>query len=254
LASQSEIELIFCASGNKRFAEIAIKSGFLYGAQLPNTIYFQPYFADQDWKEPDRDGYMDALRFHGPHMATVLDWEFPEQLPDVLGWAEEAAEHVDVVVVIPKVIGGVKQIPEKIGGKRVRLGYSVPSSYGSTRVPLTEFLGRPIHILGGSPQVQMCLAGASWRGRKLLLEAEALNVASVDCNYHMRMATSFNQFWTPGDAQYAKNRWWPTLREADGKRWGDGSSGADAPYEAFSRSCQNISKSWKRLGYKLKEG
>ena len=78
------MELIYCAAGNRRFAEIATSHGFRYGAQLPGTVYTDVaplYFADQDWKEPNRDKYMSALAQHRPHMATVLDWEREEQLP-----------------------------------------------------------------------------------------------------------------------------------------------------------------------------
>jgi hypothetical protein len=44
------MEIIFCAGGNRRFAEIAKNAGFLLGAQLPDTIYFPIQFADQNWK------------------------------------------------------------------------------------------------------------------------------------------------------------------------------------------------------------
>ena len=34
----TDIKLIYCAGGNKQFAETAIEAGFLYGAQLPDTV------------------------------------------------------------------------------------------------------------------------------------------------------------------------------------------------------------------------
>jgi hypothetical protein len=48
------MDIIYCAAGNKRYADIAIKHGMRYGAQLPNTVYHAPHFADQDWKQPGR--------------------------------------------------------------------------------------------------------------------------------------------------------------------------------------------------------
>jgi len=221
------IELIHCAGGNRRFYGIARDAGFLYGARLPDTVYGPLYFADQDWKRPNRARYMAALAECQPHMATVLDWEREEQLDEVLSWAEEAAQFVEVVVIVPKVIGSIGRIPERISGAAVRLGFSVPTRYGGTEVPLWEFGARPTHLLGGSPHRQMQLA------------LHGLNVISADGNYAHRMALKSCQFWTPGTARYARDRYWPRLEEADNARFGH-----DAFYEAFRRSCANIMQSW----------
>lgn len=222
------VELIYCADGNSRFAQIAIDAGFLYGAQLPNTVYHPVYFADQDWKRPNRQRYMAALEKHQPHMASVIDLERQEQLQDVLSWAEEAAQWVNVVMIIPKVFGIIPHLPRRIGGADVRLGYSVPTSHGGTEVPVWEFDGWPVHLLGGSPHAQMRLT-------------HYLRAESADGNYANKMATRYCQFWTPGNAK-AENRYWPRLWETDGKRWE-----ADAPYEAFRRSCENIVEAWRKL-------
>lgn len=231
--------LIYCSGGNRKFAKIATDVGFEYGAQLPDTVYFPLYFADQDWRNPDRERYMAALSEHRPAMATVLDWERQDQLSVVLDWAEEAAQYVERVLIIPKVIGGVSDIPRRIGGRDVVLAYSVPTRYAGTELPVWEFAGWPVHLLGGSPQAQMQL---------YLYLRHISDVVSVDGNYAQKMATKYCQFWVPGTANYAKNRWWPTLREAgNGELWGDGSDKADAPYEAFQRSCENIVQAWSEL-------
>lgn len=222
------VELIYCAGGNARFAQMAIDAGFLYGAQMPSTIYHPIYFADQDWKRPNRQRYMDALARHRPHMASVIDLERHDQLHDVLSWAEEAAQWVNVVMIIPKAFGIIPQLPRRIGGADVRLGYSVPTSHGGTEVPVWEFDGWPVHLLGGSPHAQMRLT-------------HYLRVESADGNMANKMATSRGHFWCNGNAK-AKDRYWPKLSETDGKRWE-----TDAPYEAFRRSCENIVEAWKKL-------
>jgi hypothetical protein len=174
---------------------------------------------------------MAELAAHNPYQATVLDLETDDQFNEVMEWAEEAIEHIERVVIIPKVIGIIPRIPRRIGGADVILGYSVPTRYAGTPVPLWEFGRRPVHLLGGSPKKQMYLC-------------HYLNVVSVDGNYAQKMATRYCQFWVPGTAYYARNRWWPTLREAnDGELW----DGDDAPYEAFKRSCQNMMKAWRNL-------
>ena len=227
--------LIYCAAGNARFTQIAVDAGWLYGAQLPGTVYTDVaplYFVDQNWKHPNREKYMQLLQQHRPDQATVLDLEREEQLPEVLSWAEEAAQFVQRVVIIPKAFGIIARIPASIGGVAVVLGYSVPTKYSGTATPVWEFERRPVHLLGGSPQAQIRLR-------------HYLNVVSADGNYANKMATRNCQFWMPGNARYAKNRFWPTTREADGKLWGDGSGNTDATHEAFRRSCINFMAAWK---------
>lgn len=221
------LEIIYCGGGNRRFAEIARDAGFLLGAQLPTqTVYFPIQFADQNWKRPNREQYMAALAKHKPHMASVLDLEYESQLDEVLGWAEGAAQFVEVVMIIPKVFGIISRLPKIIGGKAVRLGYSVPTSHGGTELPIWEFADWPVHLLGGSPQAQMRLT-------------YYLNVHSADGNMMMKMATQRCQYWTPGNARGAKDRFWPALDKTE--------TPVDAPYIAFERSCHNIMAAWRRL-------
>jgi hypothetical protein len=212
--------LIYCAGGNRRLAEIAAEAGFRCGAQLPDTIYLPLYFADQDWRRPDRQRYMAALAEHKPYMATVIDWERAEQLAEVLDWAEEASEHVSVVMVVPKVQGGIERLPARVGKAEVRLGYSVPSSYGASELMLTEFTERPVHLLGGNP----------WRQMEL---AHYLDVRSVDGNSHQGAAVRWCMVWT--------ERRWERLQVLEGTR-----RKVDAPYEAFRRSCVNIAAAWRK--------
>lgn len=209
-------ELIYCADGNKRFAQIAIDAGFLYGARLPHRGLHHPiHFADQDWKKPDRERYMSALAEHRPVMATVMDWEQEEQLAEVLDWAEEAAQYVERVLLIPKVIGGIEKLPRRIGGADVVLAYSVPTKYGGTFVPVWEFSGWPVHLLGGSPHKQFEMA-------------HYLDVVSVDGNYHQLMACKFCEYWKAGQ--------WHKVRPKQ----------KDNIYVAFERSCRNIMEMWQR--------
>jgi hypothetical protein len=230
------LEVIYCAAGNQRFVQIAREHGFLIGAQLPGTIYdthLPLWFADQDFKRPRYVAYIQALKKHRPYMASVLDIEEWRRLDEYLMRAEEISQYCTKVMLIPKVNGVIKHLPREINSKEVRLGYSVPTRFGGTTVPIAEFQDWPVHLLGGSPQIQMELA-------------PRFNTASLDGNYAQLM-TRYNQFWVPGNAHYAKNKYWPTLVEADGQKWGNGSKQADAPYEAFRRSCKNIMAMWNSV-------
>lgn len=151
--------LILCLGGNRRYPPLARRIGYDIGARLPGTVYAPLRFADQNWKKPNRDKYIAALARHRPETASVLDWEHHDQYDEVLSWAADAAQHVtESVIIVPKVVGGIDAIPRMIGGRRVILGYSVPTRHGGTDVPLWNFSGWPLHILGGSPRDQIHVA------------------------------------------------------------------------------------------------
>lgn len=214
--------LVFCRGGNRRMTEISLAAGYRYGAQLPDTIYYPPWFVDQNWRAPDRARYMRALAEHRPALATVLDWERDDQLPEVLDWAEEASQHAGRVVIIPKVQGGIERLPRRVGGADVVLGYSVPTRYGGTPLPAWEFAGWPIHLLGGSPQAQM----HTWQhltGVAEVVSADGSGTAT---------AAMHGVYWRAGG--------WVT-RDPDLPK------GTDLPYRAFERSCREVVAAWRIL-------
>lgn len=230
---------IYCADGNPRFGALAVQHGFKYGAQLPNTVYFSPYFCDQSWRMPNRPGYMTALKQHRPALATVLDLERMDQFDEVISWAQEAAQYVtEAVIIIPKVRGAIKKMPRTIGGVSVRLGYSVPTRFAGTTVPLTEFIDWPIHLLGGSPSSQLKLAGIG-EGNNRLFDAPALDVQSADGNYAQVMALRHGNWYAPTRPAWSSNGEWPRMDDLY-------SINEDMPYAAFRLSCINIQAAWRR--------
>jgi len=212
--------LIYCGGGNERFVKIALDVGFKYGAQLPDTIYGDLYFADQNWKNPKRDLYMRYLEKYSPKMATVLDFEHLDQKKDVLSWAEEASQFVENVLLVPKVSGTIKYLPKYINGKRVILAYSVPTRYGKTDVSIDEFAGWPMHLLGGTPKKQIHL----WKNISRIAD-----VVSIDGNYFRYKAVRFCEYWV------APGKWVP-----DGYK-----NKIDACYICFEKSCANIMSYWE---------
>lgn len=211
------MELIYCAGGNPRFAEIAVSNGMLYGAQLPCTTYQKVYFADQNWKKPNLEKYLNAIIMHKPSMATVLDYDYNVTLDDVLMWAEEISPYVDKIVIIPKVPGTISHIPTSINGKPVRIGYSVPTKYGATDVPIWEFGEREIHLLGGSPVNQLKIS-------------RYLNVKSADGNYLQKIA-HWGCFFD-GKRSYKKQSDYEYIEK-------------DLPYIVFEKSVKNFVKAWQ---------
>ena len=211
--------LIYCGGGNYNFYKIAIETGFKYGVQLPDQVHGELYFADQNWKVPDRKKYMLGLAKHKPHMATVLDLEFKQQFNEVIEWAEEASQYVDVIQIIPKVNSIIKKIPQHINGKQIILGYSIPTKFGKTDVPVKEFKNWEIHLLGGTPHKQFEV----WKEMKKICF-----IKSIDGNYYRLKATKFCEYWkSPG-------KW-----VADGYQ-----NKVNAHYECFKKSCLNIYEFW----------
>lgn len=217
--------LIFCADGSI-FATLALRYNIEYGCQVPNAAPIYPIaFADQDWKDPDRPAYMNALQKHKPDMATVLDFERPEQFDEVMSWAEEAAQHVrETVIIIPKFKGSIEMLPEQVKGKKVVLGYSVPTSFGGTPLPISAFGRRPVHLLGGSPQKQMELTAYC-------------NVVSVDANMTSKMATRQNSFFCAGFGPRGNSYF--TALSTVGHTLTVG-----AYVLAFEMSCMNVYSAW----------
>lgn len=221
------IRLIWCADGNARHSMIAHAAGWLYGARLParGLALLPLHMADQDWRRPDRARYMASLAKHRPALATVLDWEHPEQLSEVLSWAEEAAQYAtEAVLLIPKVPGGIPLLPRRIGDKDVWLAYSVPTSYGGSPVPLWELRGWTVHLLGGSPQAQR----DCWRYLRQIAD-----VRSADCNVAKKLATQRCCYWTRCTTRHG--HWQPI----------QGAVEVGAPDECVRRSVINIREAWE---------
>ena len=226
--------LIFCLAGNRTHMQIARDCGWEAGARLPGTLYEQHaplIFADQDWTAYQRAlaqspaaaakrraAYIQAVAAARPWMASVLDWEYADQLSEVLEWAHELAPHVARVMLIPKVVKQVDRLPNEIAGVPVVLGYSIPTSHGGTRCGLREFDGRRVHLLGGSPRQQLQAAQ---------LLAGRAELVSVDGNMCHR-ASGRGTYWQAG-------------------RWRNDGAHATTTTEALRRSLTHIRRDWMRL-------
>lgn len=218
--------IIYCGRSNNKLDPMAFALGFESGLRLPFTAHYPPVFADQDWNNPDRVRYMQAVQAVKPEMATVLDWERQEQKSEVFSWADEISNYVQTIIIIPKFVGAVEQIPETLNGHPIVLGYSVPTLHGSvpTELKIKEFGDRPVHLLGGQPQTQMMLY-------------RRMNVISVDCNYHARKANDYCERWT---GMFTDTRMWRTVSKL-------GAVGDNSHVLAFALSCGSIMQAWHKI-------
>ena len=169
---------------------IAVYSGLKYGTNSMATkpcprVGVGPFhdvvFVDNEYTDYDHARHVGAVAKYRPKYATVRDVMSREQcqaagiahypLAQILEWAAELERHADNVIVIPK-YDCLDNIPE-----RYVLGYSLPSSHGSTPLPVEAFRGRRVHLLGGS-----------WVTTRAALEDLGDDVVSFDNNWVLKVA------------------------------------------------------------------
>jgi hypothetical protein len=165
------IPVVKFVTHSRTVLDIAARFGWLPGARYTNLRDIKNIdrlgFLDIDWRNYDFHRHAAAARSTRPFITIARDLERIAQLNQVLEEAAELSESATYVVIVPKAIrlGPImaEAIPEKF-----LLGYSVPTRYGGTRISPIRFT-RPVHLLGGRPDVQ----------RKL---ATQMPVVSFDCN------------------------------------------------------------------------
>jgi hypothetical protein len=211
--------LIYCHGGNRAAASVARECGWDVGSRSDKVIYDEARplaLLDIHWTRYDWRSHLAVASAEHPWMAAVPDLESHAHLRQCMEQAEDLAPHCTRLMLIPKAYDAIDLIPEVVGGTSVVLGYSVPTTYGGTSVPLWEFGQRPVHLLGGSPRAQKAVA-------------RYLNVVSLDGNMAWKIASRFTR-------SYA----------ADGSHGGqDGQSiESGAPMEALRKSLMNLREFW----------
>jgi hypothetical protein len=150
---------------------IAIREGWLPAARYTNLRDVRRFdrvgFLDIDWKNYQFRPHFNAVRTTRPAMTVARDLVRMCDLNRVLDEAEELRQYAGLVIIVPKAIRLAERI-DLIPTKFV-LGFSVPTKYGATRLPVAAFRNRAVHLLGGRPDVQRELG-------------DSLHVVSMDCN------------------------------------------------------------------------
>lgn len=183
-----DVDLIYCNSSWK-MARVAQAFGWLIGANSskwterwrakipPEDVSF----VDNEWQGYDHEQHMKVVKWNEPKYATVRDYVTEEQaehagiewfsFDETMDMANQVGEYAENVIIIPKV-DVIDAIPA-----RFMLGYSVPSSYGGTPIPVTRFMGRRVHLLGGS-----------WASQRVYMTRLGPSCVSVDLNHHWKVA------------------------------------------------------------------
>ena len=158
-------------SHSRRAAAIAVRFGWLPGARYTNLRDARSFdrlgFLDIDWREYDFRRHLAAARSTRPLCTVAQDVVRRRDLPRIIDQAFDLAQYADEVIIVPKDVCLARELDTAIPEDFV-LGYSVPSTYGGTRIAPHHF-HRAVHLLGGRPDIQRNLA-------------EVMPVISFDCN------------------------------------------------------------------------
>lgn len=157
--SKNNIVLKF-VNHSKRVTDIAMKLGWLPGARYTNLRDIKSYdrlgFLDIEWENYDFKKHLSAAKSTYPILTVARDVEDARKLKSILDEAHALSEYADLVLVVPKDPKLANKLNQIIPNQFL-LGYSVPTSYGKTYIK-PEFFKRPVHLLGGRPDVQRELA------------------------------------------------------------------------------------------------
>lgn len=152
-------------------ASIAMRHGWLPGARYTNLRDVRKFerlgFLDIDWKNYSFSKHLLAAKAAKPMLTVARDVECIDYLNRTIDEAHELHQYCDEVIIVPKDPKLRDGLNELIPTEFV-LGFSVPTRYGGTTISPHAFR-RPVHLLGGRPDVQRRLA-------------QYMPIASLDCN------------------------------------------------------------------------
>lgn len=126
-----------------------------------------PNFIDIDWKNYSFERHIEAVKNYRPELTVARDWVEDGLLNNILDEAYQLSEYCDQVIIVPKDYKSATSMERRVPAEFI-FGYSVPTGYGSTKIPTSCFI-RGVHLLGGRAHQQLNLRGI-------------LNVLSLDQN------------------------------------------------------------------------
>ncbi|MCW0217805.1 MAG: hypothetical protein OJI67_05740, partial [Prosthecobacter sp.] len=113
-------------------------------------------FLDIDWKNYDFLRHLEVAKLTRPIITVARDIEEKRDLRRSIDQAFRLLEFTKYVIVVPKDKSLEARLCTAIP-REFLLGFSVPTRYGGTKLA-PEAFRRPVHLLGGRPDVQRKLA------------------------------------------------------------------------------------------------
>jgi hypothetical protein len=146
----------------RRVQTIAHAFGWRPGARYTNLrdvrhlAFEKRGFLDICWKTYSFTRHLNSVKLCRPHITVARDIEDIRHLDEVLAEAEQLRKFSKLVAIVPKNPKLGRHL-ERLIPNEYLLGYSCPTRYGGTAIPPSKFT-RPVHILGGRPDVQRRIA------------------------------------------------------------------------------------------------
>lgn len=158
--------------------KIAARFGWLPSARYTNLRDIRGFdrvgMIDIDWAEYDFKKHLQAVKDTRPMVTVAQDLQHRRNLARVLDQASELSLFCSRVAVVPKDPSLAESLLEIVPSSFM-LGYSVPTRYGATSIAPRCFGKRPVHLLGGRPDVQFQLSKTlnvfSFDGNRFTLDA-----------------------------------------------------------------------------------
>jgi hypothetical protein len=164
---------------------LAAQSGWYPAARYTNlrdirkVAFRKVGFLDIHWKQYNFLRHLESVRDAAPLITVARDIESIWDTEAILREAEALARHAAFVVIVPKDPRLARKLDALVPREYI-LGYSVPTRYGGTSIP-PEFFTRPVHLLGGRPDIQRRLGAL-------------MPVVSLDCN-RFTLDAAFGDFF-----------------------------------------------------------
>lgn len=171
MTSPAQESVIKFVAHSQFVLRIALRYGWMPAARYTNLRDVRKFerigFLDVDWKDYSYRRHLEAAKSTRAYMTVARDIDDHMDLARTLDQALELKMYCEHVVIVPKDPSLADKLDALIPRDFI-LGYSVPTRYGATSLPPDVFK-RPVHLLGGRPDVQRHLA-------------TLMPVVSVDCN------------------------------------------------------------------------
>lgn len=177
-------EPLFIMCHGKPTLKVAHEYGWLPGARYTNLRDIRGFnkigLIDIDWTNYSFEHHLEAVKIARPHLTVARDIVDISTIKEVIWQARELNRWAKKVVVVPKDPRFTQRLLLKLPSEFL-LGYSVPTKYAGTTLPPHFFGDRPVHLLGGRPDVQYRLS-------------KVLNVYSLDGN-RVTLDATFGEYF-----------------------------------------------------------
>jgi hypothetical protein len=135
---------------------------------------------DNNFKDPDTQRLSSIVKKTGAEFVVLPDVYAVCELDQIIEYGKQLVSDFDVTpIIVPKCSIDESTIPPSW-----IIGFSVPSGYGETDIPVTEWTDHRVHLLGGSPRNQIQYANVA-------VDA-GVDVFSVDGNSFAKAASYGN--------------------------------------------------------------